>query len=107
VAPEQALSLKQNVKLRQANPRQWQWIFIVEGAITVGVGLLGYLLITDFPDKAKFLTEDEREIVQTRIQRDRGDAAVDPMTWSKFVKYCGEPRLWIYGYMFGSSTVGS
>ncbi|TXT05348.1 uncharacterized protein COLE_06668 [Cutaneotrichosporon oleaginosum] len=85
----------------------WQWIFVIEGIITVGIGLLGYLLITDFPDKAKFLTDDERDIIQLRIERDRGDAVADTLNWKKFTKYICEPRLWIYGYMFGSSTVGS
>lgn len=73
----------------------------------MAIGLLGYLFIVDFPDKAHFLTEEQRDIVTTRIQRDRGDAVVDPMTWAKFKSYILSPRLWIYGYMFGSSTVGS
>lgn len=85
----------------------WQWIFIIEGVITVLVGLLGYVLIHDFPDKARFLNETEREMVQTRIQRDRGDAKPDPLTMKKFLTYLCDVKLWVWGFMFGSSTVGS
>lgn len=85
----------------------WQWIFIIEGAITILVGLLGYLLIHDFPDKASFLTEDEREMVQTRIQRDRGDAVPDGMTWQKLGTYLVDVKIWVWGFMFGATTLGS
>lgn len=29
------------------------------------------------------------------------------MTWAKFANYAGDWRLWMYGYMFGSTTVAS
>jgi len=29
------------------------------------------------------------------------------MTWAKFRNYISQPRIWLYGYMFGSSTLGS
>ncbi|BEI85736.1 hypothetical protein CcaverHIS002_0600230 [Cutaneotrichosporon cavernicola] len=84
----------------------WRWIFIVEGCVTIVIGLLGYLLIVDFPDRATFLTEEERAIVLLRIERDRADSSVDPMTWSKFVEYMLTPKLWLFSYFFCSSAVG-
>ncbi|KAG8684841.1 hypothetical protein FRC08_013457, partial [Ceratobasidium sp. 394] len=38
----------------------WRWIFIMLGIITIVAGVIGWLLIVDFPDHAKFLTEEER-----------------------------------------------
>ncbi|GMK56054.1 hypothetical protein CspeluHIS016_0211100 [Cutaneotrichosporon spelunceum] len=84
----------------------WRWIFIIEGVVTIVIGLLGYLLIVDFPDRAKFLTEEEREIVLLRIERDRADSEADPMTWAKFVQYLLTPKLWLFSYFFCSAAVG-
>lgn len=46
-------------------------------------------------------------MIQTRIQRDRGDAEVDPMTKAKFISYFLEPKLWLFGLFFCVSTFGS
>lgn len=41
----------------------WSWIFIVEGSATVGVGILAFFVLVDFPDTATFLTPEERAFV--------------------------------------------
>lgn len=41
----------------------WRWIFIIEGLATVVVSLVAPFAIHDFPETAKFLTEDEREMI--------------------------------------------
>ncbi|KAG6841931.1 hypothetical protein C0991_005111 [Blastosporella zonata] len=38
----------------------WAWIFIIEGLATITASLFSYWVIQDFPDTAKFLTEEER-----------------------------------------------
>lgn len=48
----------------------WAWIFILEGLITVIAGFASFWIIQDFPDTAKFLTEEERTVVIRRLQKD-------------------------------------
>ena len=48
----------------------WAWIFILEGLITVAAGVASFFIIQDFPDNAKFLTEEERTFVIRRLQED-------------------------------------
>jgi MFS family permease len=48
----------------------WAWIFILEGLITVIAGMASFWIIQDFPDTAKFLTEEERAVVIRRLQDD-------------------------------------
>lgn len=85
----------------------WQWIFIIQGILTVVIGIMGFLFITDFPDKAHFLTEEQRNMIATRIQRDRGDAEVDKLTKALLLEYLLDWKLWLFGFFFGSTTTGS
>ena len=88
--------------------RGWRWIFILEGLATVVLAVFAYGLILDFPDKAAekgFLTVEERDMILTRIQRDRGDAEHDPLTWKKAAKYAMDIKPWLYGIMFMNTTM--
>jgi sugar phosphate permease len=48
----------------------WRWIFIIEGLMTVVVGLACWWMVFDFPDTARFLTPDERLRAQRRLRAD-------------------------------------
>jgi len=48
--------------------RGWRWLFIVEGAATIGWALIAFFVLLDFPANSKGLTEREREIAIARLQ---------------------------------------
>lgn len=85
----------------------WQYIFVIEGALTVALGLIGYVVIVDFPDKAKFLDEDAKQMTLIRIQRDRADAEHDAFTWPKVKSYMLDIKLWTFSLMFMGTTTAS
>lgn len=58
-----------------ANIAGWQWIFIVEGAATIVVGILSFWMVHDFPDEAKFLSPEDRARVILRLREDRQSSA--------------------------------
>ena len=49
----------------------WRWIFILEGIATILVGVLAYFAVTDFPEDAKWLSEDEREWIITSTRKSK------------------------------------
>jgi hypothetical protein len=53
----------------------WSWIFILEGLLSILVSFTGPWLIYNYPDTARFLSEDEREEVQRRLKEDSGHLA--------------------------------
>lgn len=53
----------------------WAWIFILEGIVTFLVALWAYRAFNDYPDTAKFLTEDERKEIYRRLNEDRSALA--------------------------------
>ncbi|KAI5455888.1 major facilitator superfamily domain-containing protein [Mariannaea sp. PMI_226] len=50
---------------------EWRMIFGIEGIITYLLGVIGFFTITDRPETAQWLSEEEKEICRTRIQSER------------------------------------
>ena len=53
----------------------WAWIFILEGLATIVIAALSFFMVHDFPDEAKFLTEDDRRRVIRRLKLDKQSSA--------------------------------
>ena len=53
----------------------WAWIFILEGLLTVVVGVLSFWMVHDFPDEARFLSEADRARVIRRLKLDQQSSA--------------------------------
>jgi len=92
----------------------WQWIFIIEGLLTVTVAIGAWFIIQDFPDKATtkgklgakpLLTQEEAHFIAQRIERDRGDAVPDPLTMRKFFHHLKDFKLWAFSLMFMSTAM--
>ena len=80
-------------------------IFIIEGAITIGLCVFGWFLIVDFPAKAKFLTTEERAYALERINDDRGDGEQDPVNLRVILHHLSDPKLYAYSFMLMASTL--
>jgi MFS family permease len=76
----------------------WRWIFIVEGLFTVLCGVAAYFLVIDFPEKAKFLPANDKEIIMHRIDADRADAHADPITLKGIMHDLADWRIWSFGW---------
>lgn len=78
----------------------WQWIFILEGLVTVLVAALAFFLLYDFPETATFLTEPEREFVVYRLkyqgQRLAGEAPGDPSRSARAQVAQADEFKWAY-----------
>lgn len=51
--------------------KRWEMIFAIEGIITIVLGLVGFLTLTDRPETAKWLSEDEKRLAVARIKSER------------------------------------
>lgn len=53
----------------------WAWIFILEGLATILIGIASYWMVHDFPDEAKFLSDEDRARVLRRLKADKQSSA--------------------------------
>ena len=49
----------------------WRWLFIVEGAPSIILGVITIFYLTDWPHQAKWLAEDEREWIAGELQKEK------------------------------------
>lgn len=79
----------------------WRWIFILEGAATAGIALLMYFVISDFPEDAKFLTDNERAFMKEKLAV--GSVASNferKMTFSDVKFIFSDWKIWLAGIMY-------
>ncbi|KAH8588830.1 putative MFS transporter [Bisporella sp. PMI_857] len=50
--------------------KKWSWIFVIEGLITIVVGIISYFLLPNTVATASFLKPREREFAVTRLNQD-------------------------------------
>lgn len=78
----------------------WQWLFIINFAMTLPIGLYGFAMFPGTPHtvKAFWLTEEERELCLTRLPPTEHYV----ITWARFRKSIGTiVTTWRY-YLFSS-----
>lgn len=75
----------------------WRWVFIIEGILTCVVAIGCFFVVPDFPEDAKWLTEEEREFLRDKLAKDTGTAAVDAsMNWRDVIAVFKDCE-WAYG----------
>ncbi|HVZ59464.1 MAG TPA: MFS transporter [Terriglobales bacterium] len=54
----------------------WKWLFLLEGLPSVVIGIALLFILTDRPEQATWLTDEEKAMVQARIQSERREREV-------------------------------
>ncbi|ETS86034.1 hypothetical protein PFICI_04059 [Pestalotiopsis fici W106-1] len=57
-------------QIKNTSLHGWQWLFIIEGALTVLIAIVGYFWLPASSSTAWFLTDHEREVARLRSLRD-------------------------------------
>jgi hypothetical protein len=73
-----------------------QWIFILEGLLTIVLAVAAFWYIADWPAKAKFITEDERQLIQSRLAADSDASQTEHFEWNEVWKALKDYKVWLY-----------
>jgi len=73
----------------------WQWLFLLEGAPSVLLGIAVLWLLPNRPDSANWLTAEEKQIITTRLAADRHDD-VQGETLHGLWEMLADKRIWIF-----------
>jgi D-galactonate transporter len=84
----------------------WQWLYLLEGIPSVVVGLLVLWLLDDGPSKAKWLTDDERELLARRVQEEEGLKIEEGAGHHRFSQAFRSPRVWLLALIYFCVVMG-
>ncbi|OZI57842.1 hypothetical protein CAL27_20795 [Bordetella genomosp. 1] len=76
----------------------WQWVFIIEGAITMIVGVIWYVVTSRGPADAKFLEPSEKTALIQMLRRD--GEQTDEHGIAAFMEVLKSPRAWLFSIIF-------
>lgn len=85
----------------------WRMIFVIEGTITVGLSIVAFVLLTDRPESARWLTLEERRLVAHRVTSERlqGTVLLDNMNHTKLWRGAANPITLATSCMLFMDTV--
>ena len=71
-------------------------LFIIEALITVVVSSVCFWIIVPFPEDAKFLTVDEKELLLARLEMDGGTVLDDTTSFRRVLPMIADWKIWIW-----------
>ncbi|KAL1411792.1 hypothetical protein Q8F55_002759 [Vanrija albida] len=87
----------------------WQQIFFIEGIITIGLSIISFFTLTDRPETARWLSEEEKTLAIARVKSENvGTTEVlDKMDVPKLLRGIFNPNTLIDSFVFllGNITV--
>ncbi|KAM0322146.1 hypothetical protein ACHAQA_009634 [Verticillium albo-atrum] len=77
----------------------WQWLFIVQGALSIAVAILAFFTLPDSPLKTRWLTQEEREFAHARIFSDQTGRREGTSVWTGLREAATDWRVWVFCLM--------
>ncbi|KAI1814030.1 MFS general substrate transporter [Poronia punctata] len=83
----------------------WRWVFIIEGVVTVLIGVIAFFSITDFPKEAKWLLPHEKTFLLAKTGADESHKVA--VTMKDVFTFLSKPIHWIAALMYLSLLIPS
>ncbi len=83
----------------------WQWLFIIEGAPTVLVGILFLMIMPDTPKDAKWLSEEEKATILGILEAEKAEVAKKFKTNASAA--LKQPIIWVLAFVYISNVTAN
>ncbi len=84
----------------------WQWLFILEGIPTVLLGAAVPFLLADRPAKAKWLSTQEKQLLESRIEAEAQAKQVAGQGAHRVMDAFKSPQVWLCCAIYFGAIVG-
>jgi MFS transporter, ACS family, tartrate transporter len=83
----------------------WRWLFFLEGIPAVVFGFITLFVLVDGPEKAKWLTQEEKKWLFSEMQKEQQIKGQDESHTT--LKILSIPKIWLFGLIFFCLAVGN
>lgn len=94
-------------RINTPNYAGWRWIFILEGAITILVALGAYFILDEYPEKSRFLSNEDRDIIVRLIAEDREESPEQELSVQLILQILRDWKIWVFATMYMLCVVTS
>ncbi|KAF2134530.1 pantothenate transporter liz1 [Dothidotthia symphoricarpi CBS 119687] len=85
---------------------KWRVLFLVEGLPTIVMAAVAFFFLPDSPEKARFLTEEEKAVARARgVQQAGATTRIGGINWKEMLEGLTDPKGLILGLMYFSGNV--
>jgi len=86
---------------------RWRMIFLIEGIITIGLSIIAFFTLTDRPETARWLTQEEKDLAIARVKSERvGQTAVlDGIDKTKTLRGIFSPVTLMVSFIFALNNI--
>ncbi|KAJ4255115.1 hypothetical protein NW757_004617 [Fusarium falciforme] len=85
----------------------WKWLILTEGVFTIILGIIVYLVLPDFPNTARWMSQAEKDFIQARLPINAPRAAEKDFDWTEFWQTLKDPKLWLFLLCWAFYTIGT
>ncbi|KXS16631.1 MFS general substrate transporter [Gonapodya prolifera JEL478] len=78
----------------------WRWIFIIEGAPSIILGVATLFYLPDYPSTCWFLNEREKYIAINRLPKDDVKQSHKTFVLSEYLQMFKDMRVWCFTFMY-------
>lgn len=83
-------------QIRDPHIHGWMWLFIIEGGMTVVLGVVAFFWLPATPSTAWFLNEEERAIAKARHLRDGSGQVEEKFTFGDCFRTWKDPQFGVW-----------
>ncbi|KAJ2769485.1 hypothetical protein IWQ57_003082, partial [Coemansia nantahalensis] len=89
---------------------KWGWIFFIEGLVTVGFGLIMFVLLADYPEKSWQLNADEKLLIRQRMDDEQVEGGHRKVNTRRLWVHARDPLIYAQALIlfcanFGVNTI--
>jgi len=85
----------------------WQWLFLLEGIPAIVLGFVAYLLLTDRPEKARWLSAGDLAWLTSALRRDELAASQERVAPTSIFALLWDVRVWSFSFIYFSAVACS
>ncbi|KAH7064321.1 MFS transporter-like protein [Paraphoma chrysanthemicola] len=80
----------------------WRWLFIIQGALSIGVAFFAFFILPDHPLNTRWLTPEQRQLAHTRIAADTTQREEATSVMIGLKQALVDWRTWVFCLMYNT-----